>query len=40
LMILAWFGCQNDCLVDLNYDGATNTLDMLLFLPLYDENCE
>ena len=40
LMILAWFGCQNDCLVDLNYDGATNILDMLLFLPLYDENCE
>lgn len=40
LIMIAEFGCENDCESDMNGDGTVSTADMLLFLGVYGQPCE
>jgi len=39
LVMLTEFGCQQDCVVDANADGAVTVSDILMILGLFGTHC-
>lgn len=40
LIFLGDFGCQGDCIADMNSDNITNAADLLAFLAVFGDSCD